>query len=188
MGITIAEAIEPIIVQNPRKESIVIEAKQSGYSKDQIFTSSIFQDKIKAKFVGLQKLEANIYYPVYASVEVSNQELYLSGKNGYDNAQIILDNICSLLSQDGIIARSIKLSDMEMLNYRKERRLPVYWLAEQEEEKFSKYTDYGINYFYYGKVISELMYSSDMIVENCGCHGIRPVFVREVEVADINEA
>ena len=28
MGITIAEAIEPIIVQNPRKESIVIEAKQ----------------------------------------------------------------------------------------------------------------------------------------------------------------
>lgn len=187
MEITIAEAIEPIIVQNPGKGSLIIPAKESGYNENQAFTSSMFSNRIKAKFIGLQKIEAKVYYPVYAAVEVSNQELYLGGKNGYDNAQRILDNICNILSQDGITARSMRLSDMEILDYKKERRLSIYWLASQEKDIFSKYTDYGINYFYYGRVYNELMYSSDMIVENCGCHGIRPVFIKESKVIDIDE-
>ena len=125
-----------IVIINPGDKSCIIPSNQSGWEKDQVFTSESFPNKI----IGIhdKELSKKIGHPVYC-LEVSNEKLVLRGWHGYNYGAKLMNKICNeLFSIKGICsARSITKSDFELMDSNEEAKR--YWLASRCESEYGLY-------------------------------------------------
>ena len=173
--ITLQGAKGSINIPNPGGRSLIIRSIDSGYENNQVFTSEVFPEKIKGKFLGLVETMKGIAHPAYV-LNVTNKELHLRGSKGYEYGPSIMNGICNkLLNQDGILeARSIKWSDLEAFNYKQEKQ-PCYWLASLNVYVYSgNESQYSICYVNKGNAIN-LGY---------GNNGYNSCYIRPVVVLD----
>lgn len=181
MEITIAKAMEPIIIQNPGKRKYNVKAEKSGVNYNQFFSSKNFPNEILGNFLGLVK-EAGKIHPAYV-LEISGKKLWLSGKIGYDNGPTIMNDIChELFAQEGILkSRSIKLSDLGAFHYEKEKLM--YWLASRVEMARGDYIhgEYCVDD---GVVRVGRCFDHNYIFDG---YCIRPVVILESTVIDAEE-
>ena len=125
-----------IVIINPGDRSCSIPSNQSGWKKDQVFTSENFPDKIIG--IHAKELSKKIEHPVYC-LEVSNEKLVLRGWHGYNYGAKLMNKICNdLFSIKGICsARSITKSDFELMDCNEEAKR--YWLASRSESEYGLY-------------------------------------------------
>lgn len=128
-NMTLEEVPKEILVENPKGRELVIKPKESGWEKKQVFTSECLPDEIPYKLLGLVKFPGESVYPKYIADVLTDKELWLGGRAGYENGINIIDNIAWWLTyQEKMLeAKSIKRSDLEFFDYKKEKL--AYWLA-----------------------------------------------------------
>ena len=127
--ITGRELPREIILPNPGDRKVVIKPGESGVYKKQVFTSDCLPDEIQYKLLGMVQYIDGNYYPKYVANAVTSQKLGLTGKEGAENGVETINNIAFYLTwQQGMLkAKSVKNSDLNFFDYKKERL--SYWLA-----------------------------------------------------------
>ena len=126
---SLEEVPQKIWVPNPGKRKLVIKPEESGYDKEQVFTSECLPDEIPYEFLGLTKFPDGRVYPKYRANVVTKTELRLEKGTGYENGVSTIDKIVWWLTvQEKMLeAKSIKKSDLKYFDYESEGL--SYWLA-----------------------------------------------------------
>lgn len=135
--ITVDEIKPTIMVPNPGNRAYSVTSEESGYEKDQYFTSAIFPEQIPGQYIGLMLFPDKKIHPIY-SLEVSNKPLILSGTKGFNNGIRIMHSMCNeLIYQKGILfARNI--SELELSSFKSDFDKKNYWLASTDINIYNK--------------------------------------------------
>ena len=121
------EVPQKILVPNPGGRKLVIKPEESGYDKEQVFTSEDLPDEIPYELLGLVKFSDGSIHLKYMANVVTSEKLHLNG--GYQNGIDIINKVAWWFTwQEGMIeAKSIKKSDLKYFDYKSENL--SYWLA-----------------------------------------------------------
>lgn len=170
--IALDEIEQEIVIQNPANRICRIEAKQSGWEDEQVFTSDVFADSILA--IHLKELTRKVGHPVYC-LEPTKKKLILKGWYGYNYGPRLLDRICNelLSTQDICFARSIQKTDFQAFYHDGENM--SYWLSSRCEK------EYGLYRANKGQIDACTLFDPDGY-EDDYAYSVRPVMVMNMEV------
>ena len=126
---TLEEVPKEVLVPNPGGRELVITPKESGWNEEQVFTSKCLPDIIPYELLGFIKFPDGSVYPKYRANVITDKELWLKGRTGYEKGMSIIDKVAWWLTyQEKMLeAKSIKQPDLEFFNYKEE--ILSYWLA-----------------------------------------------------------
>lgn len=155
--------------------------KESGWCREQVFTSEDLPDIIPYELIGLVKSQDGAVWPKYKAKVVTRNKLYLSGKIGLKNGIEIMNRIChELCYQDGFFdAKSIKRSDLQSLGDEK----LSYWIASQSTDGIMSVENLGEDIPVYGAspCSSNSMIFSHNLYDDTA-FPIRPTIVLKIKV------
>lgn len=171
-----------ILLKNPGGRICKIGFAESGWYREQVFTSEELPDKIPYEFIGLVKFPDGAVRPKYRAKVVTKSELHLSGRNGIRNGVDIMNRIChELCYQDGFFdATSIKKSDLKKLGDEKFS----YWIASSTSDSILSVENLGESIPVFGAASSDnnsMVFSHDLC--NDTAFPVRPVITLEIEVS-----
>lgn len=110
-----------IVLPNPGGRKIVIKPEESGWKKEQVFTSDDLPDEIPYKLLGFVKFPDGNIHPKYVASVTTTKELILCERKGVINGVEIIDKVANwLIYQEDVMitAQSIKRSDLRCFEYR----------------------------------------------------------------------
>lgn len=141
--VTLEEVPQKILVQNPGERELVITQEESGWNKEQVFTSECLPDVIPYELLGVVKFPDGSAYPKYRANVVTETRLGLKGQFGYENGINIINKVAWWLTwQEKVLeAKSIKKSDLEVFDYEKEKL--SYWLDASTSYHYGRYLGFG---------------------------------------------
>lgn len=170
-----------ILLSNPGGRICEVSFKESGWYKEQVFTSEDLPDKIPYELIGLVKLQNGSVRPKYKAKVVTKGKLHLDGRIGLKNGIQIMNRICyELCYQDGFFdAKSIKRSDLQSLGDEK----LSYWLASQSTDGIMSVENLGKDIPVYGAspCSSNSMIFSHNLYDDTA-FSVRSVIVLKIEV------
>lgn len=140
---TLEEVPKEVLVPNPGGRELVITPKESGWNEEQVFTSKCLPDIIPYELLGFIKFPDGSVYPKYRANVITDKELWLKGRTGYEKGMSIIDKVAWWLTyQEKMLeAKSIKQPDLEFFNYKEE--ILSYWLASPGSYHNDRYVDFG---------------------------------------------
>ena len=108
------EVPQKILVPNLGGRKLEITQEESGWNKEQVFTSKCLSDVIPYELLGLVKFPDGSAYPKYRANVVTSERIYLKGNRGYKNGIDTINKVAWWLTwQEGLLeAKSIKRLDL----------------------------------------------------------------------------